>query len=118
MHEMSIAQSVFDIVEEEMAKHGVEELKAINLAIGKMAAIVPQHLNICFQMIADNTKLAGTELNVRETPLMYQCLACGNSFTSEDMQFQCPECDEENPDLIGGRELTIESMEVADQADA
>jgi len=118
MHEMSIAQSIFDIVEEEMARHGVEELRAINLAIGKMAAVVPQHLNLCFSMIADNSKLAGTILNVRETPLTYKCLACGNSFTAEDMVFQCPECNEENPDLVGGRELTIESMEVADEDDS
>ncbi len=61
---MSIAQSVFDIVQEEMARHGVEELKVINLAVGKMAAVVPQHLNMCFGMIADNTNLAGTVLNI------------------------------------------------------
>ncbi len=114
MHEMSIAQSVFDIVQEEMARHGVEELKVINLAVGKMAAVVPQHLNMCFGMLADNTNLAGTVLNIRETPLKYSCMACGHIFTSEDMKFNCPECNEENPDLIGGKELTIENMEVAD----
>lgn len=48
MHEMSIAQSVVDIVNEEMARHGVTEIRAINLAVGKMSAVVPQHLNMCF----------------------------------------------------------------------
>ncbi len=114
MHEMSIAQSVYDIVTEEMSKHGVEELRAINLAVGKMAAVVPQHLNVCFGMLTDETKLSGTILNVREVPLSYRCPACGDSFTSEEMLFNCPECDEENPDMVGGKELTIESMEVAD----
>jgi len=114
MHEMSIAQGIFDIVKEEMVRHEVQKLESINIATGKLAAIVPQHLKLCFEMIADGTELAGTNLNIREIPLGYLCRACGEEFDSEQMEFTCISCGEENPTLIRGRELTIENIEVGE----
>jgi len=114
MHEMSLAQNIVDIVQEEMTRHGVEKLQAINLAVGRMAAVVPQHLTFCFEIITENTGLAGTALHIREVPLTYRCLACGHEFTADEMAFICPECSEADPKLEKGRELTIENIEVAD----
>ena len=114
MHEMSIAQSVLDIVKDEMARHGVQKLQAINLVVGKLAAVVPEHLDFCFGFLIDNTELEGTILRIREVPLTYRCRSCQKEFTSEEMTFSCQFCKEENPDMIGGREMTIENIEVAD----
>jgi len=111
---MSIAQSIVDIVEEELARHKVQQLKAVNIAVGGLAAVVPEQLSFCFSMLTVDTDLAGATLNIREVPLGYRCLACGNEFTSEEMVFVCPKCGEENLDLVSGKELTIESIEVAD----
>jgi len=114
MHEMSLAYNIVEIVQEEMARHGVEKLKAINLAVGRMAAVVPQHLTFCFQIITEDTALAGTSLNIREIPLGYRCPACGHEFNAEEITFVCPKCDEANPMLEKGKELTIENIEVVD----
>ncbi len=114
MHEMSIAQSIVDIVEEELARHGVKQLKAVNIAVGRLAAVVPEQLTWCFSIIVGQTNLAGASLNVRVVPLGYRCFACGNEFTSEEMTLICPKCGEENPRLTSGKELTVETIEVAD----
>jgi hydrogenase nickel incorporation protein HypA/HybF len=114
MHEMSIAQSIVDIVEKELASHGVEQLKAVNIAVGKLAAVVPEQLAFCFSMITMETSLAGATLNIREIPISYTCSVCGKEFTAEEMSIVCPECGDARIDLTSGRELTIESIEVAD----
>ena len=114
MHEMSIAQGVVDIVREEMARHGLETVQNINLAVGKLAAVVPEHLNLCFNMLTENSPLAGTTLNIREIPLGYRCSACRHEFIAEEMTSACPNCEEENPTLIRGREMAIENIEVPD----
>lgn len=114
MHEMSIAQSVLDIVKEEMVRHSVEKLSAINIAVGKMAAVVPEHLNMCFKILTDGTDLADVPLVVREVPLTYRCHECDATNSSEELIFKCPECDAENPEMIKGKELTIENIEVAE----
>jgi hydrogenase nickel incorporation protein HypA/HybF len=114
MHEMSIAQSIVDIVKEEMARHGLERVHAINLVVGKLAAVVPEQLNMCFGMLTDKSELAGTLLTIRELPIGYRCTVCSNWFTSEVMTFECPNCSAENPMMVTGRELTVENIEVAD----
>ena len=114
MHEMSIAQSIVDIVEKELASHGVEQLKTVNIAVGKLAAVVPEQLAFCFSMITLETSLAGATLNIREVPPGYMCSTCGVEFTSGGMAIVCPKCGDTHIDLTSGRELTIESIEVAD----
>ncbi|MBU2549835.1 MAG: hydrogenase maturation nickel metallochaperone HypA [Proteobacteria bacterium] len=114
MHEMSIAQSILDIVKEEMAKHQVEKLAAINIAVGALSAVVPSSLTFCYNVLVDKTEFAETRLNVRVVPLTYSCYACGHDFTSEEMTFECPACGEADPMLTAGRDLTIENIEVAE----
>ena len=114
MHEMSIAQSVFDIVQEEVTRNEVEQLVAINIAVGKLSAVVPQQLTFCFSLITLDTNLAGATLNIREVPLGYVCGSCREEFFSEEMLLVCPACGEQNPHLATGKELTVESIEVAD----
>ena len=114
MHEMSIAQSIVDIVKQELARHGSERLLAVNIAVGKLAAVLPQQLAFCFSMITVDTSLAGATLNIREVPLGYVCSSCGGECSSDEVLFVCLKCGEKNLSLIAGRELTIESIEVAD----
>ena len=114
MHEMSIAQSILDIVQEEMARHQVDRLSAINIAVGKLSAIVPSSLSFCWQVLTDQSDMAGVALNIREVPLTYMCADCGHNFSSPEMTFTCPQCGADTPMLTAGRDMTIESIEVAD----
>jgi Zn finger protein HypA/HybF involved in hydrogenase expression len=42
-----------------------------------------------------------------------RCRNCNTVLTSERMNFQCPDCREEQVEIVAGRELYIDSMEVA-----
>jgi hydrogenase nickel insertion protein HypA len=59
VHEMSIAQSLFEIIREEMAKHDARVLKSIQLHIGQLSAIVPDSLSFCFEVMTSGTELEG-----------------------------------------------------------
>lgn len=111
---MSLVQNIIDIVMQEMDKHGVEKLQAINLAVGRMSAAVPEQLQMCFEILTTDHKLAGASLNIRMVPVTYRCRDCDKEFTSEGITFTCPYCEGPDPDIIFGRELKIESIEVAD----
>jgi hydrogenase nickel incorporation protein HypA/HybF len=114
MHEMSIAQSILDIVQEEMEKHHVKKLEAINISVGALSAIVPSSLTFCFKVVTDKTDLEGVALKVRVVPLTYSCYDCGENFESEEMTFTCPKCGADGPMLTAGRDMTIDNIEVAD----
>jgi len=114
MHEMSLVQNIIDIVVQEMDKHGVEKLKAINLAVGRMSAVVPEQLTMCFEILTTDHQLAGAELHIRMVPVTYQCRNCDKEFTSEGITFKCPYCEGQDPEITFGRELKVESIEVMD----
>lgn len=114
MHEMSIAQGILEIVSEEIRRHGNVKVSVVNISVGKFTAVVPGQLAFCFSLITPETELAGAVLNIREVPFGYLCSSCGKKFSSGEALMECPECGGEDPVLTSGRELTIDSIEVAD----
>jgi hydrogenase nickel incorporation protein HypA/HybF len=110
---MSIARGIVDIVEKEMAEHAAQKLRAVNIVVGKMAAVASHQLEWWFNiMVSESSAMAGATLNVRVGPLGYRCRECGVEFTAEELALTCPECGAGHPRLTAGTELTIESIEV------
>lgn len=117
MHEMSVAQSLIDIIENEMDKNAVTTLQAVKIKAGRINAIVPEALDMAFQSLTKGTAMEGARLELETVPLELECGACGARFTSatEDTLFlhaECPECGQEfGHKVVTGRELYIEYIE-------
>ncbi len=114
MHEISLVQNIIEIVGQEMDHHHVDKVRAIHLSVGRLSAVVPEQMTLCFEVLTENTKLAGTELKMKIVPVTYRCRMCNREFISEWITFNCTYCNGENPELILGRELKIEFIEVMD----
>ncbi len=115
MHEMGIAAQVVEIVEasipEEIQNAKVER---VNLDIGRLAAVVPESLRFCFNIMIENTRLAGAELHIREIPVKALCKDCEHKWIIDDPVFTCTQCNSGALDILSGRELDICSIEIAD----
>ena len=111
MHEMSIAQSIIDIVEQEMARHGVSKVSVIRLVVGEFTAVVPQSLNFCFELITKDTPLEGVKVEMEQVPLTGRCQACGNEFPIQEYKFICPSCQSKEIETIAGKELFVKEIE-------
>jgi len=114
MHEMGLVQSIIEIVQQEMDRHSVREIKAVHLSIGKMACVVPTQMMSCYNILTEDTKLSGSELSMKMIPVTYRCRVCKDEFLAEGFSFRCPVCAAEDPELISGRELQVDFLEVAD----
>ena len=112
MHEMSIAQSVIEIINEEMEKNDATILRSIRLNIGKMSAIVPDSLSFCFEVITAGTKLEGAQMIMDIIPMKGYCQGCEREFEIEDYAFVCPSCGSTQIKAISGQELSIVEIEV------
>ena len=112
MHEMSIAQSLVDIIRQEMVKHDAKVLHSVRLKIGQLSAVVPDSLSFCFEVITSGTEMEGASLLMDVTPLMGRCRRCEASFEIENYAFECPECGSKEIDTVSGDELAIVEMEV------
>jgi len=112
MHEMSIAQSLVDILKEEMVKNNARVLKSVRLNVGQMSAVVPDSLSFCFQVITKETELEGAELVMEVIPLEGLCKECKETFEIKDYAFQCPHCGSKEIETIAGQDLSIVEIEV------
>jgi hydrogenase nickel incorporation protein HypA/HybF len=111
MHEMSIAQSIFDIVSKEMEKHEVTKVIAVNLKVGKMSAVVPSSLLFCWSVLTRGGHLEGAKLIIDEVPVRIRCRDCGHDSLKEDYRLVCPQCRSFAVDVVSGRELTVQDIE-------
>lgn len=115
MHELSIAQSLIALIEDEMTKHGKDTLLTVKVRHGRLSAIVPEALEMGFTVLTADTRLAGAKLEMEETPVVLRCRACGKEFSPEgNTPFApCPACGEElGHTVLSGRELYIEYLEL------
>ena len=112
MHEMSIAQSLIEVIREEMIRHDVKALKSVRLNVGQMSAIVPESLSFCFEVITSGTELEGARLIMDVIPLKGLCDDCENEFEIKDYAFVCPSCDSTKIKTIAGQDLSVVEMEV------
>ena len=116
MHEMGIALQIVEIASASLPPDlGAARVAAVNLKIGKLAAVVPESLRFCFDVAIKDTPLAGAKLVIEEVPVVARCQDCNARWTIDEPVFICQTCQSGSLDILSGRELDIESIEVVEE---
>ncbi len=116
MHEMSLVQSIFALLREEMIKHDGKKLKKVVIKNGALAGVVTESLKFAWEALSPAEGFEGVALEVREIPIRVACGDCGEEFEPEHVRcMPCPRCDQ----LLGhkvlqGKEMLIDSIEIDD----
>ena len=115
MHEMSIVQSLLQMVEEEMARQGCTRLEVVSVTYGTLSGVVPESLQFCFEAMVHATPHEGARLELVELPLRLRCSACGRVFGGEGQEAlwqPCPGCGEQfGHGVEQGKELYLNRLE-------
>jgi hydrogenase nickel incorporation protein HypA/HybF len=111
MHEISLIQSIIEIIMAEMPKHNITKVETITLKIGKMRQVVPDALLFGFHILSKDTPLEGANLIIEDVPTKGCCKVCGQDFAIENWLSNCPGCGKANYDIISGKELEIVEFE-------
>ena len=115
MHELSIALSILDGVEEEMERHGNARLEVIHLKLGPLAGVVKTALLSAFELASEQTGFARAALVIEDVPISIHCSKCDAERAVRSMQgFECVECGTPGSDVIHGREMQISALELAE----
>lgn len=89
-------------------------MEKINLKIGKLAAVVPENLNLCMEVAAKDTPLEGAQIHINEIPVTAKCSGCGHQWEVAEAVYICPACQSMEFDIIAGNELNVVSIDIAD----
>lgn len=109
MHELSIARALVDRLPA-LTPRG-RRITTIHISVGPLQAIEPETMRMAWRAVTYRTGFSQIELDVRSLPYRWACAQCGNDWTSEETYSACA-CGNEQPDWVGGDELTIDSLEV------
>lgn len=116
MHEMGIALQIVEIATASLpADLGEARVAAVNLKVGKLAAVVPESLRFCFDVAVKDTPLTGAKLVIEEVPVVASCKDCRAQWTIDEPVFICKTCESGSLEILSGRELDIESIEVVEE---
>ena len=116
MHEAAIAQNLIEQVDRYMLDHKIQsKVKKIFLRIGKFSTVVPQSLSFCFEVLSADTSLRGVSLEIEEIPIRCKCKNCGEIFDIDEPDFICVKCAHVDLEIMRGRELEIDSLEVENE---
>jgi hydrogenase nickel incorporation protein HypA/HybF len=111
MHELSIALSMIERIEEEAARHS-GTVRAAQVKIGVLSGVDCDALSFAWEIAREGTDLAGVRLEIERVPLLARCPKCGATHTPEIQAIICPQCITPEQDILAGRELELTSLEI------
>jgi hydrogenase nickel incorporation protein HypA/HybF len=118
MHELSIATSIVEAVAGQVQEQGGGRVVAVNLRIGRLSCVHEDPLRFSFDLVREGTPLEAAELRIEEVPVVIWCPTCEAERELPGIQsFVCPACGTRSGDIRRGRELDLESIELAGPAD-
>jgi len=112
MHELAITQSMLDLVLKQAEEAEAEKVEKINLVLGEMTGVVGRCVQFYFDFLSKDTPAEGAALNFKVIPTTARCRDCAKEFELGEFDWTCPHCQSNNIEIIGGKELFVESIEV------
>jgi len=112
MHEMSLTESLVELIENERAKQGFTRVRVVRLAIGALGHVEPDAMRFCFDAVARGTIAEGARLDIRMMPGEAWCLDCAKTVIVSERGAACPECGRGRLQVNGGDDLRLTELEV------
>jgi len=112
MHEVSLCESIMDILKEEAARAGAVRVKSVRLLIGELSGAVPDAMRFAFEVVSKGTLADGAALEIVSVPLTARCRGCGAEFAVEGYAFSCEKCGGPDIEIVSGRELMVDEVEM------
>ena len=112
MHEQSIVESLLAVALENAEKADAVRILKINLVVGEYSGVLEEAVDFYFSFLSRDTIAAEARISYRRVPAQLRCRQCDTIFNPENNNLHCPKCNEQQVDIIAGRELYIDSLEV------
>lgn len=111
MHEMSLMASIFEILKQHLPEEA-QKVTNVTLVVGRLTNAVPDALQMAFEAFAHETKFEGAQLDIKVVPIKVKCQECALESEIDSPIFLCPACKSPVVEVLSGREMYIDSMEV------
>jgi hydrogenase nickel incorporation protein HypA/HybF len=112
MHEMSLAQGVVTLLEEQAAARAFERVRVVWLEIGALSHVQPEALAFCFDAVTRGTLAEGARLEILRVPGRGWCIGCSTAVAMGSRVDPCPRCGSFQVEVTEGDEMRVKELEV------
>lgn len=112
MHEMSLCESVLQVIENEAQSQGFTRVKRVCLEIGTLSSVEIDAMKFCFDVVIKNSIAQDAELEIDTPPGTLWCMQCAEAFEANERFQACPKCGGHQCQVTGGEEMRIKELEV------
>jgi hydrogenase nickel incorporation protein HypA/HybF len=110
MHELGISRNIVAIVGEAA---GGRRVRRVTLEIGKLSGVMRDAIEFSFDLVAQDTPVAGAQLEIREIEGWARCAECRAEFPVASLVAACT-CGSRHLAHVRGAELNIKSIDLED----
>ncbi len=112
MHELSIVESLLNLALQNAEKAHARKIVSIRLVVGDYTGVMEDAVNLYFGFLSKDTIAAGARIQYTHVTGQLRCRDCDLLFPLQHRNYVCPECEGKRVEIVGGRELYIENMEI------
>ncbi len=112
MHEASLIQGMFDIIEQEHIQTEKERVTLIELEVGSLSNVEPVLFQQCFDVMKKGTKFEMAELKINFVQTEVYCTSCKKPFVPDGFPYICPDCGFFGGNLTRGDDILLRRLEI------
>lgn len=112
MHELSLCESIIEIIQENAVQQGYRKVISVWLEVGELSCVEQQALSFCFDSVTQDTLADGARLNIVPISGLGHCQRCRQNSSVTTRIEACPHCGHYPLSLIQGEELRVKELEV------
>ncbi len=91
---------------------GAKKILKIYIKIGEITGFHPESIQFYFSIISRGSIAENAELKMEIIPTSAKCMSCKEIYRVQEMVIICPRCGALNSEIIEGKDVIIESLEV------
>jgi hydrogenase nickel incorporation protein HypA/HybF len=112
MHEMSLAESMLQIIEDAARKDGFRHVKTVWLELGQLASVEREALCFSFEQVKRDSIAEEARLEIIEISGKGLCSHCGSQVALPALLEPCPVCGNFQVAVTDGDQFRIKELEV------
>ncbi len=112
MHEMSLAEGILRIIEDNAAERGFDRVLRVRVEVGRLAGVEIEALRFSFDAVVKGSVAQSADLEIVETPGQGWCLDCSTSVEIGALYDACPLCGSYRVQATGGMDMRVLDLEV------
>jgi len=112
MHELSLAMSVREIVEDAATKNGSKKVNEVNIIVGEFSSVSMDALEFAMEVARKGTVFENAKINIKSAKTILLCSQCSGQTVMEDYIFKCGRCGSTSVKIVSGDRMYVDSIDI------